>query len=42
MTAGLYDVLTCLDGELETDLRVYLYWLQERRSPEPIEALPRL
>ncbi|WP_392962925.1 hypothetical protein [Streptomyces sp. LN245] len=42
VTAGLNDLLTSLDGELGTDLRVYLYQLQERRSPDPTEALPRL
>ncbi|WP_329301652.1 ferredoxin [Streptomyces sp. NBC_00659] len=41
-TAGLNDLLTYLDGALATDLRVYLYRLQERRSPDPTEALPRL
>ncbi|WP_030317921.1 ferredoxin [Streptomyces flavochromogenes] len=29
-------------GSLETDLRIYLYWLQERRSPTPADRLPEL
>ncbi|WP_405533278.1 ferredoxin [Streptomyces avidinii] len=40
--AGLTDLLAHLDGELETDLRLYLYWLEERRPPAPAEALPKL
>ncbi|MGW6972062.1 ferredoxin [Streptomyces sp. NPDC054952] len=39
---GLAVLLAYLDGELETDLRLYLYWLEERRSPGPAEALPKL
>ncbi|WP_228121223.1 hypothetical protein [Streptomyces fagopyri] len=42
LSAGLNDLLAYLDGELETDLRVYLYWLHERRSPDLNEVLPRL
>ncbi|MER6160249.1 ferredoxin [Streptomyces sp. NPDC001868] len=40
--SGLNDLLAYLDGDLETDLRLYLYWLEERRSPRPTEALPEL
>ncbi|MFI5527248.1 ferredoxin [Kitasatospora sp. NPDC051853] len=29
-------------GSLETDLRTYLYWLEERRSPTPDDLLPDL
>ncbi|MFJ8015566.1 ferredoxin [Streptomyces sp. NPDC096339] len=29
-------------GSLEADLRVYLYWLEERRSPAPGDVLPDL
>ncbi|MGW1995216.1 ferredoxin [Embleya sp. NPDC001921] len=29
-------------GCLETDLRIYLHWLQERRSPTPKDSLPDL
>ncbi|KOU40650.1 hypothetical protein ADK55_31420 [Streptomyces sp. WM4235] len=29
-------------GSVETDLQIYLYWLQERRSPSPADRLPEL
>lgn len=29
-------------GSLETDLQIYLYWLQEHRSPTPADRLPEL
>ncbi|MFD8750363.1 ferredoxin [Kitasatospora sp. NPDC059577] len=29
-------------GGLATDLRIYLYWLEERRSPTPADRLPEL
>ncbi|WP_153468979.1 hypothetical protein [Streptomyces kaniharaensis] len=32
----------CLDGELAEHLRVYLFWLDERRPPRPADRLPRL
>ncbi|MFG2973050.1 hypothetical protein ACGFYY_08595 [Streptomyces sp. NPDC048331] len=39
---GLSELLTYLDGGLETDLRLYLFRLEERRSPNPSEPLPEL
>lgn len=42
MVTGLPDFLGYLDGELACDLRTYLFWLQERRSPRQEEALPQL
>lgn len=31
-----------LDGDLEAHLRVYLFWLEERRSPTVADRLPQL
>ncbi|SDX20369.1 hypothetical protein SAMN05421504_102650 [Amycolatopsis xylanica] len=39
---GLRDFLSYQDTELEGDLRVYLFWLSERRAPGAEEALPTL
>lgn len=40
--SGIEDFQSYLAGELASDLRVYLYWLEERRSPEPGDRLPEL
>ncbi|MFJ8745823.1 ferredoxin [Embleya sp. NPDC127516] len=40
--AGIRDFASYIDGELAIDLRVYMYWLEERRSPEPGNRLPDL
>jgi hypothetical protein len=40
--AGLIDYASYLDGELEVDLRRYVRWLEEHRSPTPDETLPRI
>ncbi|GLY04062.1 hypothetical protein [Actinoplanes sp. NBRC 101535] len=39
---GLADFASYLDGSLREDLRIYLFWLIERRSPRPGEPLPAL
>jgi hypothetical protein len=39
---GLSDYLAYLDGELAEHLRVYLYFLDHRRSPTSSDPLPRL
>lgn len=39
MTAALNELLAYRDGELETDLRIYLHQLQARRSAGRTEAL---
>ncbi|MFI8963984.1 hypothetical protein ACIGO8_17925 [Streptomyces sp. NPDC053493] len=31
-----------LDGELAEHLRVYLFWIEERRSPTTADRLPQL
>jgi len=36
------DYARCLDAELGGHLRVYLFWLEERRSPAPTDHLPQL
>lgn len=40
--AGLRDFGSYLDGDLETDLRHYGFWLDNRRPPRPGETLPEL
>lgn len=40
--AAALDYAAYLDGELAAHLRVYLFWLDRRRAPEPDEVLPRL
>ncbi|GAA2048472.1 hypothetical protein [Polymorphospora rubra] len=40
--AGLQDFASYLVGPLSDDLRIYLYWLIERRSPNPSDRLPPL
>ncbi|MEO3747464.1 hypothetical protein [Plantactinospora sp. B5E13] len=39
---GLRDFRSYLAGPLATDLRRYLFWLEERRSPTPVDVLPDL
>ncbi len=39
---GLRDFAAYLDGELETHLRGYAYWLEEHRAPGPTETMPSL
>jgi hypothetical protein len=39
---GLRALATYLDGGLETHLRGYCFWLEERRRPAPNEQLPAL
>ncbi|MEU8662613.1 hypothetical protein [Actinoplanes philippinensis] len=40
--AGLSDFAGYVESGLETDLRVYGFWLDNRRPPRPAEALPQL
>ncbi|GIH22744.1 hypothetical protein Aph01nite_10540 [Acrocarpospora phusangensis] len=40
--AAALDYASYLDGELASHLRIYLYWLDERRSPTPTDRLPEL
>ncbi|MYV53869.1 ferredoxin [Streptomyces sp. SID3212] len=40
--AAVRDFEAYIAGGLATDLRVYLYWLEERRSPAPGDRLPEL
>ncbi|MFD4904211.1 ferredoxin [Kitasatospora purpeofusca] len=47
MVEGVREFAAYIGGDtsarsLETDLRVYLYWLEERRSPTPHDLLPDL
>jgi hypothetical protein len=39
---GLVEYAAYLDGELETHLRGYLFWLIEQRIPPPGENLPKI
>lgn len=39
---GLLDYRNYVDTDLECDLRVYAFWLDNRRSPTENEALPEL
>lgn len=39
---GHRDFIACIDDGLESYLRGYLFWLDQRREPKPGEALPRL
>ncbi|MFD3452625.1 hypothetical protein ACFWVC_10605 [Streptomyces sp. NPDC058691] len=40
--AAARDYAAYLDGELAEHLRVYLFWLEERRPAAPVDRLPRL
>ncbi|MEU6003028.1 ferredoxin [Streptomyces sp. NPDC047197] len=40
--AAARDYAAYLDGESAAHLRIYLFWLEERRSPVPGERLPQL
>ncbi|MFI1563202.1 ferredoxin [Streptomyces sp. NPDC020490] len=40
--AAADDYAEYVDGELAAHLRVYLFWLDERRSPTAADRLPRL
>ncbi|MER6347675.1 ferredoxin [Streptomyces sp. NPDC001595] len=40
--AAALDYAAYLDGELAGHLRLYLFWLDERRAPTPTDRLPRL
>ncbi|MFI1280982.1 ferredoxin [Streptomyces sp. NPDC020858] len=40
--AGLRAYAAYLGGELAEDLRLYAFWLDQRRSPTPEERLPEL
>jgi hypothetical protein len=40
--AGLRDFASYLAGPLDADLRIYLFWLMERRSPNSGDRLPSL
>jgi hypothetical protein len=40
--AGLHDFAQYLDNGLESDLREYGFWLDNRRPPQPHESLPHL
>ncbi|MCC3768937.1 ferredoxin [Streptomyces sp. UNOC14_S4] len=42
LAAAARDFAAYLAGDLAQDLRVYLYWLEERRSPGPDDRLPEL
>ncbi|MCF2529660.1 ferredoxin [Yinghuangia soli] len=39
---GLHDYIAYIDGDLERDLRRYMFWLDQRRAPLPGEPLPEL
>ncbi|CAM5435811.1 ferredoxin [Streptomyces tanashiensis] len=39
---GIGDFIAYIDDGLETYLRGYLFWLEQRREPRGGEALPRL
>jgi hypothetical protein len=38
----VHDYAAYIEGELAQHLRVYMFWLEERRSPGPMERLPPL
>ncbi|MFI1801455.1 ferredoxin [Streptomyces sp. NPDC020379] len=40
--AAARDYAAYLDGELAGHLRIYLFWLERRRPPEPTDRLPEL
>ncbi|MFF0203311.1 ferredoxin [Streptomyces sp. NPDC005017] len=40
--AAAHDYAAYIDGELATHLRIYLLWLEERRSPTTADRLPHL
>ncbi|MFI9586966.1 ferredoxin [Streptomyces sp. NPDC052236] len=42
IAGAVRDFESYIAGGLATDLRVYLYWLDERRSPTPDDRLPEL
>ncbi|MGW1072906.1 ferredoxin [Streptomyces sp. NPDC002537] len=42
VAAAVRDFESYLGGGLATDLRIYLHWLEERRSPGPGDRLPAL
>ncbi|MFJ4846714.1 MULTISPECIES: hypothetical protein [unclassified Streptomyces] len=42
MAAAALAYADYLDGELAAHLRVYLFWLEERRSPTAADRLPTL
>ncbi|KDN80607.1 hypothetical protein KCH_76560 [Kitasatospora cheerisanensis KCTC 2395] len=42
IAAAVRDFEHYIAGGLATDLRIYLYWLEERKSPTPDDRLPRL
>ncbi|MFF2526574.1 ferredoxin [Streptomyces liangshanensis] len=42
VAAAVRDFEAYIAGGLATDLRVYLHWLEERRSPAPGDRLPEL
>ncbi|MGW7582364.1 ferredoxin [Kitasatospora sp. NPDC054768] len=42
IAAAVRDFELYIAGDLATDLRIYLYWLEERRSPTPVDRLPAL
>jgi hypothetical protein len=42
VVVGLLDYRSYIHGELEQHLRVYLFWLEEHKSPSPDSLLPHL
>ncbi|WP_263653410.1 hypothetical protein [Streptomyces sp. SMS_SU21] len=42
MATAVRDYESYLAGSLAADLRIYLFWLEEGRSPPPGERLPDL
>ncbi|MGW0875286.1 hypothetical protein ACWD3J_17205 [Streptomyces sp. NPDC002755] len=42
IAAAVRDFELYIADDLATDLRIYLYWLEERRSPTPVDRLPEL
>ncbi|MFJ7273500.1 ferredoxin [Kitasatospora sp. NPDC098663] len=42
VAAAVRDYTSYIAGDLAADLRIYLYWLEEGRSPTPDDRLPGL
>ncbi|WP_031518346.1 hypothetical protein [Streptomyces sp. NRRL F-5123] len=42
VAAAALEYAACIEGELASHLRVYLFWLEERRSPATTDRLPVL
>ncbi|MFI0943603.1 hypothetical protein [Streptomyces sp. NPDC021020] len=42
MAAAALEYAAYIEGELASRLRVYLFWLEERRSPTATDRLPVL